>query len=96
MKTKEDVFSELSTLMHELYEVPVDSIKLESNFYEDLGLDSIDAIDLIGQFQGIIGERINPEDFKNVDPTQEQGANSLRIIQVPSSFTNVPEEKENW
>ena len=52
--------------MNELFEIPVQDIKLESRFYEDLDLDSIDAIDLIGQFQVLVGQRINPEDFKSV------------------------------
>lgn len=66
MQNREEVFSELSKLMNELFEVPVEDIKLESKFYDDLNLDSIDAIDLIGQFQVLIGERVNPEDFKAV------------------------------
>ena len=66
MKNKDEIFNELSKLMNELFEIPVHDIKLESRFYEDLDLDSIDAIDLIGQFQVLVGQRINPEDFKSV------------------------------
>ena len=66
MKNKDEIFNELSKLMNELFEIPVQDIKLESRFYEDLDLDSIDAIDLIGQFQVLVGQRINPEDFKSV------------------------------
>ncbi len=66
MKTKEEILGELSKIMNELFEVPVEDIKMESKFYDDLNLDSIDAIDLIGQVQVVIGERVNPEDFKTV------------------------------
>jgi len=66
LKNKDEIFNELSKLMNELFEIPVQDIKLESRFYEDLDLDSIDAIDLIGQFQVLVGQRINPEDFKSV------------------------------
>lgn len=66
MESREDIFNELKKLMNELFELPEDEIKLESKFYDDLNLDSIDAIDLIGQLQAILGERVNPEDFKTV------------------------------
>lgn len=66
MNNKDEIFNELAKLMNELFEIPVQDIKLESRFYEDLDLDSIDAIDLIGQFQVLVGQRINPEDFKTV------------------------------
>ena len=66
MNNKDEIFNELAKLMNELFEIPVQDIKLESRFYEDLDLDSIDAIDLIGQFQVLVGQRIDPEDFKTV------------------------------
>jgi acyl carrier protein len=66
VKSKEEIFSELAKLINELFEVPLEDIKLESRFFEDLNLDSIDAIDLIGQVQAMVGERINPEHFKSV------------------------------
>ena len=66
MKSKEDIYNQITELIHELFEIPKDEITLTSRFYEDLDLDSIDAIDLIGQFQVIVGERINPEHFKSV------------------------------
>ena len=66
LKNREEIITELSKLMNELFEVPLEEIKLESRFYEDLNLDSIDAIDLIGQVQVLISERVNPEDFKAV------------------------------
>ena len=66
MKTREEIYIQISELIHELFEIPEADIKLTSRFYEDLDLDSIDAIDLIGQFQAIAGQRINPEHFKSV------------------------------
>lgn len=66
MKSSEEIFNELANIMNQQFEIPLENIKLESRFYEDLNLDSIDAIDLIGQMQAILGQRINPEDFKAV------------------------------
>lgn len=66
MQSREEIYQKLALMIHESYEIPMEEIKPESRFYEDLGLDSIDAIDLIGQIQAIVGERIKPEHFKSV------------------------------
>ena len=61
-----DVFTMLVNIIHQEFDIPIEKIKLDSKFYDDLDLDSIDAIDLIGRMQAILGERINPEHFKSV------------------------------
>lgn len=66
MQSRDEIYNKLAEMIHESYEIPMSDIKPESRFYEDLGLDSIDAIDLIGQIQALVGERIKPEHFKSV------------------------------
>lgn len=41
------------------------------HLYEDLGLDSIDAIDLIVRFQEIVGSKIDPDTFKSVRAVED-------------------------
>lgn len=66
MKTRDEIFNELASMMSELFEIPVAEIKPDSHFVDDLNLDSIDAIDLIAHFQSVIGQRLDPHDFKMV------------------------------
>lgn len=78
---KENLFQQFKVIINELFEVPLEDIKPESRFYEDLGLDSIDAIDLIGQMQTIVGERLDPEHFKSVLTVQDVVSAAEEIIQ---------------
>ncbi len=64
--TKEEIFNELRKIMHELFEVDPQQITLESKLYEELDLDSIDAVDLIVHLQKITGRKFKPEEFKSV------------------------------
>ncbi len=64
--SREQIFTKVKTTMAELFEIDPESIQLQSRFNEDLGLDSIDAIDLISQLQSFVGQRLQPEDFKSV------------------------------
>jgi acyl carrier protein len=41
-------------------------VTLESHLYEDLDLDSIDAVDLVIKLKEITGKMANPEEFKSV------------------------------
>ena len=38
----------------------------ESRLYEELGLDSLDAVDLVLELQDLTGKKITPEVFKGV------------------------------
>jgi len=64
--SKEEIFSELKKIMHELFEIDPDLITLDSKLYETLDLDSIDAVDLIVHLQTMTGRKFNPEEFKSV------------------------------
>ena len=63
---KADIFDQLKTMMHELFEIDPDEIRLDSNLYEELDIDSIDAVDLIAHLQTLTGRKFSPEEFKSV------------------------------
>jgi acyl carrier protein len=64
--SRDEVLAKLSTYLHELFEVPMAKITPEARLYEDLDLDSIDAVDLIVKVQEFIGQKIKPDEFKTV------------------------------
>lgn len=71
MQNKEEIFSELKKILVELFEIDEASITLDAHLYEDLDLDSIDAIDLIVKLQQITGKKVEPEAFKSVRKVQD-------------------------
>lgn len=68
---KQQIFKEIQKAMVNLFELPEESIKLDSNLYEELELDSIDAVDLVVQLQKILNKKINPESFKSVRTVED-------------------------
>jgi acyl carrier protein len=66
MITKEEIFKTIATVLHETFEIPLEKITLESKIFEDLDLDSIDALDLIVKLQTYTKRNIAPEVFKLV------------------------------
>ena len=54
-----------------VFEIDPQDITPEARLYEDLELDSIDAIDMIVHLQKKIGKKIKPEEFKTVRTVQD-------------------------
>ncbi|WP_394252535.1 acyl carrier protein [Vibrio profundi] len=63
---KQDVFVQVQDALVELFELEADEITPEAHLYQDLDLDSIDAVDLVVHLQNVTGKKIKPDEFKAV------------------------------
>ena len=63
---KQEIQDQLFRVLKEEFDIPDDQLSLDAQLYDDLGIDSIDAVDLIVQMKNIIGKRVPPENFKSV------------------------------
>ncbi len=67
MVTEQQIFEELKKVLIETFEIEADKIVPEARIYDDLDIDSIDAVDLIVKLQPFIGaKKITPAAFKSV------------------------------
>lgn len=68
---KQEIYQEIVGLLESLFEVDAATVKPDSRLYEDLELDSIDAVDMVVHLQKRIGRKIKPETFKSVRSVQD-------------------------
>jgi acyl carrier protein len=61
-----DTLSRLRDVLSEEFGIDAGAVVAEARMYEDLDIDSIDAIDLIVRLKEITGKKIPPEKFKEV------------------------------
>ena len=66
MQTQAEILEKLKEVLEELFEVNPDDVTLDSHLYEDLDLDSIDAVDLVIKLKEITGKMANADEFKSV------------------------------
>lgn len=66
MQTRDDIFNTLRDALVELFELEPERVTLDSNLYQDLEIDSIDAVDLIDHIKRHTGKKIAAEEFKAV------------------------------
>ncbi|ALG73207.1 acyl carrier protein [Azospirillum thiophilum] len=64
--TREQVYEKLKGYLEDMFEVEPDRVTPESHLFEDLDLDSIDAVDLVVKLQDLTGRKFKPEEFKSV------------------------------
>ena len=71
MNTKEEIYLKVVSIFEELFEIERKQITLESNLYQDLDIDSIDAVDLLVELKKTTGKKIQPEGFRSVRTVQD-------------------------
>ncbi|CDE89655.1 MAG: acyl carrier protein [Candidatus Melainabacteria bacterium 35_41] len=64
--TRDEIFDKLKSILVEDFEIEEEKIQAETNLFEDLELDSIDAVDLAVKLQGFTQKKIPPENFKQI------------------------------
>ena len=64
--TREEIHATLQAILADTFELEPERVTADANLFTDLGLDSIDAVDLAIKLQQLTGKRVNAEVFKSV------------------------------
>ena len=63
---REDLEQKVCDMMSEMFELPRQEVRLEAKLFQELGLDSIDAVDLVVKVQQLTGRRVDEADLRRV------------------------------
>lgn len=77
----EDLFVRLRALLAERFELDPADVQPEARLYEDLDLDSIDAVDLAIAVQELTGRKIRPQKFRGVRTVGDVEREIRRLMQ---------------
>ena len=64
--TREQIFDRLKEILADDFEIESEKLVPDANLFEDLELDSIDAVDLAVKLQEFTEKKISPENFKQI------------------------------
>lgn len=78
--TESEILNHLRDILVENFEVAPEAVIPEAHLYEELGLDSIDAVDLAIKVQQLTGKRIKAEDFKHVRTVGDVVATAQQLL----------------
>jgi acyl carrier protein len=81
----QDVFKALKDTLVEQFDIDPSKVTPEARLYEDLDLDSIDAVDMIIKLQEMTGRKVSPEDFKSVRTVADVQQVIEKLLAAPAS-----------
>ena len=92
MDSKEDIHNRLKAVLVELFEIEPAKITPEAKLYQHLGIDSIDAIDLLLRLKELTGRKIQPETFKHVRTVADvtEAIHALQLSEAAAGSTAPP------
>ena len=64
--TKNEIFQRIVTILVDTFGIEAERIVPEARLYDDLDIDSIDAVDLMVKLQELTGRKLKAEEFKSV------------------------------
>lgn len=95
--TRDEIYEEIVQILTDSFELERDEIQPESTLYDQLGLDSIDAVDIFVQLRDVTGRRPDPQEAKQVSTVAELVDFVLRELEraeqgEPEPGTAMPEQ----
>ncbi|KWR74651.1 acyl carrier protein [Cupriavidus sp. IDO] len=69
--TQDEIFARVSAVLQDSFEIDAERIRPEARLYEDLDIDSIDAVDLLVKLKPMLDKPLRPEQFKSVRTIQD-------------------------
>ena len=62
----EELYVQIRRILVDQFDVEADAVSMDANLYEELEIDSIDAVDLLVQLKALTGKKIPPDVFRDV------------------------------
>jgi acyl carrier protein len=85
VQSTQDIFEQLRSVLHDLFEIDPGKVTLDAHLYNDLEIDSIDTIDLILRLKEITGRKIQPDQFRNVRTVGDAVAAIGEMLRTPAA-----------
>lgn len=78
---RDEVFNQVQDALVELFELDANDIQPTSLLYQELDLDSLDAVDLVVHLQKLTGKKIKPDEFKMVRTVDDIVDSVMELLQ---------------
>ncbi len=85
MQNRDEIFITLRDALVELFELEPERIELQANLYQDLEIDSIDAVDLIDHIKRKTGKKLAAEEFKAVRTVGDVVEAVYHLVHAPAA-----------
>ena len=71
LSSRAEIESRLTQILVDMFELDPADVTGDAQLYDDLDIDSIDAVDLIVRLKELTGRKVEPEDFKEIRTVED-------------------------
>jgi acyl carrier protein len=88
MTTREEIFAQVKRLLVGQFELDPAAVTPGALLYDDLDIDSIDAVDLMVELKSFTGRKLSPETFKHIRTVDD-------VVSAISDLMNQPQRSSD-
>ncbi len=83
--THDEIYARVAQVLEETFEIDPARIVPEARLYDDLDIDSIDAVDLIVKLKPMLNKPVKPEHFRAVRTVEDVVKALSQLIDTPAT-----------
>ena len=83
--TDDEILARVVAVLEQMFEIPREQITLDARLYDDLDIDSIDAVDLLVRLKPLLGQPLKPEQFRSVKTVRDVVLTVSRLVASPAT-----------
>jgi acyl carrier protein len=83
--THDEIFARVAAVLDQTFEIDPARITLDARLYDDLDIDSIDAVDLLVKMKPLLSRPLRPEQFKSVKTVRDVVHALAQLIESPAT-----------
>lgn len=87
--THDEILARVAQVLEETFEIEPERIRPEARLYDDLDIDSIDAVDLIVKLKPMLNKPVKPEQFRAVRTVEDVVQALALLIDAPVADASV-------
>jgi len=80
MTTEQEIESRIKSILVSEFEIDEAKLVPDAKLFEDLDLDSIDAVDLVVRIQQETGKKVNPAEFRQIRTLKDVVAAVSKLV----------------
>lgn len=83
--THDDILARVTMVLEQMFDIPPERITLDARLYDDLDIDSIDAVDLLVRLKPMLSQPLQPGQFKSVKTIGDVVRTLAQLIDSPAA-----------
>ena len=83
--THDEILARVAAVLEQMFEIAPGRITPEARLYDDLDIDSIDAVDLLVRLKPMLDHPLKPEQFKSVKTVGDVVKTLAQLIDSPAA-----------